>query len=391
MHQRKNTYPFSAIVGQEQMKKALLYNVINPLLGGVLIQGDKGTAKSTAVRALARLLPEIEVVADDPYHSDPDSPEQMGPEAKVRVAAGEKLPRNKRPMPVVEIPLGATEDRLIGTLHVEHALKHGERRFEPGLLAAANRGFLYVDEVNLLDDMLVDLLLDAAAMGVNTVEREGISLTHPSRFIMIGTMNPEEGQLRPQFLDRFALCVTVQGLSSVDERLAVIERREAYERDAAAFCAIWKEQDELIARRIQSAREILPQVQIDETILRKAVSLTSAAGVHGHRADIALIRTTSVIAAWAGRAVATNDDLAEAAALVLPHRLRQTPFRQEQQPQALPEQLMQILQDGTPPDEQQDQQEQEPEDETQDNNESNQNDSKKKLPNKRCTMQNVSV
>ena len=216
--------PFTALVGQESMKESLLLNAINPGIGGVLIRGEKGTAKSTAVRALARLLPDVEVVADCRYGCDPAQPDTLCADCRARVAAGEELPRTIRQMRVVELPINASEDRVVGTIDVEAAIKQGERRFEPGVLAEANRNILYVDEVNLLDDHLVDVLLDAAAMGVNVVEREGISMWHPSRFILVGTMNPEEGELRPQLLDRFGLCVDVRGLRRLRDRVAVLEQ-----------------------------------------------------------------------------------------------------------------------------------------------------------------------
>src|SRR6202035_1602201 len=247
-------YPFSAIVGQDKMKLALVLNAIHPAIGGVLIRGEKGTGKSTAVRALARLLPELSVVADCPYHCDPDATESLCSDCQDRLARGETLPRARRRMRVVELPINASEDRVVGAIDIEAAIKSGERRFEPGVLAEANRNILYVDEVNLLDDHLVDVLLDAAAMGRNTVEREGISIGHPARFILIGTMNPEEGDLRPQLLDRFGLCVDVHGIADVDARIEVVRRRVAFEEEPAAFAERWRDEQEEIRQRLAGAR-----------------------------------------------------------------------------------------------------------------------------------------
>src|SRR5438093_3306661 len=248
-------YPFSAIVGQDKMKLALILNAIHPAIGGVLIRGEKGTGKSTAVRALARLLPELTVVADCPCRCAPDAPEALCPDCQDRLARGETLPRGRRRMRVVELPINASEDRVVGAIDIEAAIKSGERRFEPGVLAEANRNILYVDEVNLLDDHLVDVLLDAAAMGVNVVEREGISIWHPARFVLVGTMNPEEGDLRPQLLDRFGLVVDVDDLTDPAERAEAVRRRLAFEADAVAFAAAWRAADEAEAGRLTAARK----------------------------------------------------------------------------------------------------------------------------------------
>src|SRR5215475_2276526 len=236
----RSVYPFTAIVGQERMKRALILNAVNPAIGGVLIRGERGTAKSTAARALAALLPEIEVVADCRFSCDPRRPDQYCDECRERVAAGEVLPIATRKTRVVDLPVSATEDRVVGTLDIEKAIKKGERHFDPGVLAAANRGILYVDEVNLLDDHVVDLLLDSAAMGVNVVEREGISFAHPARFIFVGTMNPEEGDLRPQLLDRFALCVDIQSISDPAARIEILERTLKFERSSEQFYQDWQ-------------------------------------------------------------------------------------------------------------------------------------------------------
>jgi magnesium chelatase subunit I len=258
---RPAVYPFVAIVGQDDLKKSLILNVINPGLSGVLIRGEKGTAKSTAVRALAELLPEIDVVDGDPFQSDPHDARGMAPEVHARYLAGETLPVRRRRVRVVELPVSATEDRVIGTIDLETALKEGRKTIEPGLLAAANRGILYMDEVNLLDDHVVDVLLDSAAMGVNTIEREGISLSHPARFTLIGTMNPEEGELRPQLLDRFGLCVHVEGLNDPAQRVEVVKRRAAFEDDPAAFAERWADETEQTRQKIARAIAAYPHVK----------------------------------------------------------------------------------------------------------------------------------
>lgn len=323
---RRPVYPFTALVGQERMKRALILNAINPRIGGLLIRGQKGTAKSTAVRALANLLPQIEVVADCPFSCPPDAPEMMCDTCRGRLQRGETLPRQRRKVRVVDLPINASEDRLVGSFDLEQAIAEGVRRFEPGLLAEANRGFLYVDEVNLLDDHLVDLLLDAAAMGVNTVEREGISYGHPARFILVGTMNPEEGELRPQLLDRFGLCVEITGLSEVAERVEVILRRGAYERDPLGFVAEWQPRDEELAARVVAAQERLPRLQPAPEDLRRVAELCLNMEVQGHRADITIIETALTNAALAGRERLSPEDLRLAAELALPHRMKRHPF-----------------------------------------------------------------
>src|SRR5271165_5634190 len=244
---RRSVYPFTAIVGQERMKRALILNAVNPSIGGVLIRGERGTAKSTAARALAALLPEIDVVADCRFNCDPSRPDQFCDECRERVAKGETLPIAARQIRVVDLPVSATEDRVVGTLDIEKAIKKGERQFDPGVLAAANRGILYVDEVNLLDDHVVDLLLDSAAMGVNIIEREGISFQHPARFILIGTMNPEEGDLRPQLLDRFALSVDVRSLSDPRDRMAILQRHIHFDNDPDRFATVWESEERTLS------------------------------------------------------------------------------------------------------------------------------------------------
>ncbi|MGQ9688341.1 MAG: magnesium chelatase subunit D family protein [Desulfobaccales bacterium] len=326
MTPKRPVYPFAALVGQEILKKALILNAINPRLGGVLVRGEKGTAKSTAARGLAALLPPIPMVANCPFHCHPEQPELMCDNCRERFAQGQGLPVRYRPMPVVDLPLGTTEDRLLGSIDLEKAIKSGEKHFEPGLLAAANRGILYVDEVNLLDDHLVDVLLDAAAMGVNVVEREGISFEHPARFILVGTMNPEEGELRPQLLDRFGMCVEVAGLPNIDDRMAVVTRRLAYEENPEKFAARWEADQDRLREAIISARERLPQVTYTPQILRLISMICLDQGVDGHRADIYMLKAAQTLAAYHGRDEVSPEDVREAALLVLPHRRRRQPF-----------------------------------------------------------------
>ncbi len=327
---RGAVYPFTAIAGQEDMKLSLILNVINPALGGVLIKGEKGTAKSTAVRALAELLPALRVVRGCRFHCDPLDVNRLCDDCAALLHKDGVLPQESVKMRVVELPVSATEDRVVGTLDIERAIKCGEKRFEPGILALANRNILYVDEINLLDDHVVDLLLDAAAMGVNTVEREGISYSHPAHFVLVGTMNPEEGDIRPQLLDRFALSVTVAGEHDPQRRVEVIKRRLAYEQDADAFIARYQdEQRELVAKIIR-AGELLPRVAISDALLEAAARLALALGVDGHRADITVIKTALTIAAFHGRCEAGLDDVKQAAKLALPHRMRRRPFEEGQ-------------------------------------------------------------
>ncbi len=319
-------YPFSALVGQDHMKLALLANVVNPRIGGVLIRGEKGTAKSTAVRALADLLPEQAVVTDCPYHCDPDDPANLCESCASRLASGESLPTGRQRVRVVELPVGATEDRLLGTLDLESALGQGEVRFQPGILAAANRQVLYVDEVNLLDDHLVDALLDAAAMGANTVEREAISISHPSAFTLVGTMNPEEGELRPQLTDRFGLCVQIKGLEDPELRQQVIKNRLAFEADPSGFAAAHGQANAEIAAGVGRARALLPAVAAGDEIYQRVVQITLELGVDGHRGDLVIFKTARTLAALEGRDRVTRRDVDTAALLALPHRLRRRPL-----------------------------------------------------------------
>ena len=318
----RTIFPFTALVGQEEMKQALVLNAINPAIGGVLIRGEKGTAKSTAVRALARLLPELEVVADCPYGCPPDQPEVQCADCRARVDAGETLPTAKRRMRVVELPINASEDRVVGTIDIEAAIKQGERRFEPGVLAQANRNILYVDEVNLLDDHLVDVLLDAAAMGVNVVEREGISVWHPARFILVGTMNPEEGELRPQLLDRFGLCVDVTGIRDIEQRVEIVERRELFEEDADDFVASYEEAEQAEADRICAAIGTLPDIEVDREMLVAIAALGIELDVDGHRADLTTRKASQALAAYEGRPRVGLPEVEMVAPMVLAHRVK---------------------------------------------------------------------
>ena len=319
----KPVYPFSAIVGQEGMKKALLLTVIDPSIGGILIRGQRGTAKSTAVRALAHLLPALEVVAGCPYHCHPADPDLMcGDCLKQFKESGEPLPATIRETRVVELPIGATADRVIGTLDMEKALRTGTRSFEPGILAEVHRGFLYVDEINLLPDHLVDLLLDAAAMGTNYVEREGISFSHPSRFVLVGTMNPEEGELRPQLMDRFGLCVETGGITEPAARREVILRRIAYDRDPAAFSRRWADTDAALRVDISRAREHLKGLTLSENALDIISQICSDLKIEGHRGDITIAKAAAAFAAYYGHPEILQEDVREAAILALPHRIR---------------------------------------------------------------------
>ena len=325
-------YPFVAIVGQEDMKTGLILAIINPTLSGVLIRGEKGTAKSTAVRGLAEILPSIEVVRDCPFQLAPHEPGSPcdGCARKACIGGNEskKSPETVfRKVAVVELPVGATEDRVVGTLDLEKALKEGEKHFEPGLLACAHRGILYVDEVNLLDDHVVDILLDSAAMGVNTVEREGVSFTHPARFVLVGTMNPEEGELRPQLLDRFGLCVTVNGSRDPHERVEVMERRIAFDENPSQFLEKWADPSLRLAEEIRRAIALYMSVSVPRERLFDIAARCLEAGVDGHRGDIIMLKAAKTLAAFRGRMEVSCEDVEEAARFVLPHRLRRQPLQ----------------------------------------------------------------
>lgn len=323
-------FPFSAVVGQETLKTALLLNAVDPRVGGVLIRGEKGTAKSTAVRALAAVLPEMDVVEGCRFSCDPADPGAWCPECRERRDATKKsLAKTTRRPFVVDLPVSATEDRLVGTLSLEHALKHGERVFEPGILAQANRSILYVDEVNLLDDHLVDTLLDSAAMGVNVVQREGIAFAHPARFILVGTMNPEEGDVRPQLLDRFGLCVEVEGVRDPEARVEIVKRRRAFEEDAPAFARSWMDAEDELRINLKHARLRLPSVEISDEVLLAIATLCAEMGVDGHRADLVMARAAAARAALEGRSAVELTDVRAVAPLVLAHRMRKTPFHDE--------------------------------------------------------------
>lgn len=326
-------FPLAALVGQEDMKTGLVLNVINPRLSGVLIRGEKGTAKSTAVRALADILPLQRMVANCPFRREPGDSAAVCEycprlECREQVLAGKEVPIEERKMPVCELPVGATEDRVVGTLDIEHALREGGKRFEPGILASAHRGFIYIDEVNLLDDHLVDILLDAAAMGRNIVEREGISFSHPARFVLVGTMNPEEGEIRPQLLDRFGLCVHVTGAQDIEDRVAIMERIAAFEADPAAFAACYADDSARLAGRVAAARELLPQVSASHEMMREIAALCLEVGVDGHRADIIMLKAAKTLCALEGKTAVTPDEVHRAANYVLPHRVRRLPMQE---------------------------------------------------------------
>lgn len=314
-------YPFTAIVGQDDLRLGLLLNAVSPAVGGVLVRGEKGTAKSTAVRALATLMPEVPVVPGCRFSCAPDFPDPACPDGPHEAGSG--VSRAAR---TVELPVGASEDRLVGALDIERALAEGVKAFEPGLLADAHRGILYVDEVNLLHDHLVDLLLDAAAMGASYVEREGVSVQHAARFLLVGTMNPEEGELRPQLLDRFGLTVEVAASRETDLRVEVVRRRLAYDDDPAAFAAKWADEEGALRARIIGARTLLPQVRLGDGSLRQIAATCAAFEVDGMRADIVMARTATALAAWAGRTDVLAEDVRQAALLALPHRRRRNPF-----------------------------------------------------------------
>ncbi len=318
-------FPFTAIVGQEKAKLALLCNAVNPAIGGVLLSGDKGTGKSTMVRALADVLPEIEVVKGCPFNCNPKNELEMCEVCREKAEKGE-IEIERRKMRVVDLPLSVTVDRLVGTLDIEKALKEGIRALQPGILAEANRNILYIDEVNLLDDYIADVLLDAAAMGWNIIEREGVSVKHPSRFILIGSMNPEEGELRPQILDRFGLFVQIEAIRDVEQRIEIVRRVEEFQADPIAFRRKYEGEQRRLRERIEMAREIVGKVEVDDDLLRLLSKTIVEMGIKTHRAEIVTVRTAKAIAALDGRKKVNLDDLKRAMELALPHRLRDKPF-----------------------------------------------------------------
>lgn len=325
------------------MKRALILNAIDMRIGGVLIRGERGTGKSTAARALAALLPEIDTIAESPFGDDPAHPETWSDEIRSRKERGEPLTIVRRKIRFIDLPVSATEDRVVGTLDIEKAIQKGERHFDPGVLANANRGILYVDEVNLLDDHVVDLLLDSAAMGINVVEREGISFSHPARFILIGTMNPEEGDLRPQLLDRFALSVEVHGITDAAERMEILERHIAYESNPEEFRRRWSSAEQELSNRIAAAREIVDEVTYTRRDLYTIAAITSNLHIDGHRADLVILKAARAQAAFEGRRHVSNADILMAAELAIPHRLKRGPFADAQMSMAaLEEQVEQI-------------------------------------------------
>ncbi len=338
-------FPFSAIVGQERMKLALILNAINPAIGGVLIRGEKGTAKSTAARSLAALLPEISVVTGCPYSCESDAPF-----TGCDFCASEQRRTIERQVRLVELPVSATEEAVVGTLDIEAAIREGNRRFEPGLLASAHRGILYIDEVNLLNDHVVDVLLDSAAMGRNFVEREGISFSHPAQFLLIGTMNPEEGDLRPQFIDRFGLAVEIDHIRDAERRADVVRRRIAYESDPGAFQERWTDTESLERRRIADAKALLPSVTVEDGILTFIARLCAEHEVDGLRADIVIYKAAQTLAAYEGRTSVIPDDVLTVAEMALLHRMRRQPFDDPEMNRDKLQEMAQDILNSTPPD-----------------------------------------
>ena len=351
-------YPFTAIVGQKRMCRALILNAIDTRIGGVLIRGERGTGKSTAARALAALLPPVQVVESCRFGCDPQKPVSWCTECRERFERDADLPVETRQTPFVNLPISATEDRVVGTLDIEKAIQKGERHFEPGVLASANRGLLYIDEVNLLDVHVVDVLLDSAAMGMNIVERESISFAHPARFILVGTMNPEEGDLRPQLLDRFALSVEIRGILEPRQRVQIMERNLAFEADPEAFRQEWLPKEQELSERIEKARQLVNNVRYTSRDLLVIADLTAKMQVDGHRADLVILKASRAHAAFEGRTSINPRDIALAAELALPHRVKAGPFRQSEigvtQLEEHIEQLKGATTEGMPSEEQQD-------------------------------------
>lgn len=345
-------FPFTAIVGQDEMKLCLLLNVIDPRISGVMVMGHRGTGKSTTVRALADVLPSIERAAGDAYNRTPSEAADVDPQIP-DVAGGSKphSPRpkvEKIPVPVIDLPLGATEDRVCGTIDIEAALTQGVKRFEPGLLAQANRGFLYIDEVNLLDDHLVDVLLDVAASGWNVVEREGVSVRHPARFVLVGSGNPEEGELRPQLLDRFGLHARITTITDVAQRVEIVKRRRAFDLDAPGFASGWEPQQRALRRRIVAARKRVSEVALPDDALTFAAELCMRLGIDGHRGELTLARAASALAALDGRARAEVSDIARVAVPSLRHRLRRDPLETMDAGEKVEQAVAQLRAEHTP-------------------------------------------
>lgn len=324
--EKKRVFPFTGIIGQSEMKLALILNVTDPKIGGVMIMGDRGTGKSTTIRALVDILPEIDVVPDDPFNSSPTDPEFMSEAVREMFESNQILPTGKKKVPMIDLPLGATEDRVCGTIDIEKALTEGIKSFEPGLLAKANRGILYVDEVNLLDDHLVDVLLDSAASGWNTVEREGISIKHPAQFVLVGSGNPEEGELRPQLLDRFGMHAEIRTIADPKLRVEIVQQRIEFDADPEKILAAFEEQQEELRNKILKAKELLPKVKVSNDLRIKISQVCSELNVDGLRGDIVVNRAAKAVTAFDGRTEVTVDDIAKIICLCLRHRLRKDPL-----------------------------------------------------------------
>jgi Mg-chelatase subunit ChlI len=336
-------YPFSAIVGQNELKLALLLNAINPLLGGLLIRGQKGTGKSSSVMALAEILPKVSVVKDCPFNCSPRDPTNMCPTCLSKHKEEGELEEKKARMKIISLPIGSTDDRVLGSLDIEKAINQGIRALQPGLLAEANQNILYIDEVNLLPDHITDNILDAAASGWNTVEREGISVSHPSRFILIGTMNPEEGELRPQLSDRFALHTTVEGIYDIEQRIEIIKRNLEFGEDPIAFSNHWEPEQEKLRKQILAARTLLMEIKVPSDLLRSVASACIKLHVDGHRPDIATIRASKALAALRGRDEISKEDIIEVATMAVGYRSRGFGFEEPAKPSEVRDVFSRVL------------------------------------------------
>lgn len=324
--EKRRVFPFTGIIGQSEMKLALILNVTDPKIGGVMIMGDRGTGKSTTIRALVDILPEIDVVPDDPFNSSPTDPEFMSEAVREMFESNQILPTGKKQVPMIDLPLGATEDRVCGTIDIEKALTEGIKSFEPGLLAKANRGILYVDEVNLLDDHLVDVLLDSAASGWNTVEREGISIKHPAQFVLVGSGNPEEGELRPQLLDRFGMHAEIRTIADPKLRVEIVQQRIEFDANPEKILAAFEDQQQELRDKILKAKELLSKVKVSNDLRIKISQVCSELNVDGLRGDIVVNRAAKAVTAFDGRTEVTVDDIAKIICLCLRHRLRKDPL-----------------------------------------------------------------